>query len=121
MASRITVTEAGAIQKVELKIPSRQNLVKAKEDEDENGTAKKEEEKRSIGSKLRVRKSIKPSSGIFKGLVFRIDVYAKGVDQSESFSEVIRGNGGKVQKILTKAATHLVWTNGSARVLRRTK
>jgi hypothetical protein len=48
-------------------------------------------------------------------------VYAKGVEETGAISEVIRDNGGKVQKVLTKAATHLIWTNGSAKVLQRTK
>ena len=64
--------------------------------------------------------TIKADPNLFKGLYFYFEILLNGKDGSTSFIEMVVNHGGKVLRALNnKKITHLVWSRGHLKTLRK--
>lgn len=56
---------------------------------------------------------------LFKDLVFYLDVYTNGESAESYFAASILEHGGKISRRLGKHITHMLWSQGREKVLKK--
>ena len=56
---------------------------------------------------------------LFKGLVFFLEIYTNGQLADSFFSNTVVDHGGKISRRMGKHITHLVWSEGRHKTLKK--
>ena len=63
--------------------------------------------------------TVQANPNLFAGKVFYLEIFFDGKVAHEYFEKLIREHGGKLSRRLGKHVTHLVWSEGRKKTLRK--